>query len=79
MSDPMHWPQKVATRGSAGSVTFEAHAPWCPVEQARAAMGGELVGFSTELLPQCDCVPGYRLNGVRIGCFPPPKVKIDAP
>ena len=69
----MHWPQKVA---KSEGVTFEAHAAWCPVEVTRC----EVVAFET-LTPQCDCMPGYRLNGVRIGCFPPmkPMVVEDGP
>ena len=78
----MHWPQKVTMKSPSGSVTFEAHAEWCPVEHARATMGASstLVAFAAELAPQCECVPSYRLNGVRIGCFPPMKpVVFDGP
>lgn len=76
----MHWPHKVTMKSPSGDVTFEAHAEWCPVEHARQAFKADCLGFAASLAPQCECVPSYRLNGVRIGCFPPMKpVVIDGP
>lgn len=70
----MHWSHKPA---KPQGVTFEAHAAWCPVEVTRC----EVAAFDAEtLMPQCECVPGYYLAGVRIGCFPPMKpVVFDGP
>lgn len=52
------------------NVEFWAHDEWCPLSDYEAPAEA----FSDALRPRCECLPGYFLNGVRIGAPPPLRI-----